>query len=234
MVPACCLGVRRAQRRNNGNCPSSPCSEAIQFSFFLYISGALSPSLNLPTPGWAPTSPVHRPFKSTPGFPAAFRFTHGNEIPADFHSQMLNGYLLLAVVLQVGETSVGLGLLASLELREPSWFSTATRGCGAGPFCISALWPVSSGCFFTSLVLGLLVSLSSDGCPGCLFYNLVLILIWSWEGVSTVFTYLAISFYLFIYFWSIYLLLINTTNILLLVDFSVLAITGFTLWKMRL
>lgn len=31
---------------------------------------------------------VHRPFRRTPGIPAAFRLTHMDEIPTDFHSQM--------------------------------------------------------------------------------------------------------------------------------------------------
>lgn len=51
------------------------------------------------------------PFKKTPGFPAALCLTQTDGISTDFHSQMLQGLLFLALVLQDGDPGVRLGTL---------------------------------------------------------------------------------------------------------------------------
>lgn len=59
------------------------------------------------------TESMHKPFKKTPGFPAAFHLTQTDRIPTDFHSQLLWGLFFLALVLQAGEPHTELGPLLS-------------------------------------------------------------------------------------------------------------------------
>ena len=65
---------------------------------------------------------------------------------------------------------------------------------GSGPAHFVPPLPYQSPCGFfrRSLIIRLLFSCSSDGYSCWLFYNLVVILMWSWEKVSATSTFFAI------------------------------------------
>lgn len=95
------------------------------------------------SPEWGPVrESVCRPFKRISRFPGAFHLTWMGGILAVFHSQMLWGFLFLALDPWVGELGVRLRPLTPqkgpLLPRCPSRCSTTTCGCGASLFCISA------------------------------------------------------------------------------------------------
>lgn len=66
--------------------------------------------------------------------------------------------------------------------------------CVWGPARFTSLphLPSLLGSFFMSLVIGVLFSYFSGGPQGWLFYNLVVIFMWSWEMASIAFTYFVI------------------------------------------
>lgn len=115
-------------------------------------------------------------------------------IPADFNSQLLSGLLFLVLVLWARECDVGLVPLALQrgppQLSYPSQCLTVTLGCGISLFHVSSATLPSLDIFILNYKY--LFSQSSGGSQGWLVSNLAVVLIWSWEEVSTVFTYSAI------------------------------------------
>lgn len=84
---------------------------------------------------------VCKPFKRSPGFPAAFHFTGMDGILAYFHRQMLWELLFLALVLQAGKPGLGLRLLSALggylQSKYFSQFLTTTCECRPNLFQVS-------------------------------------------------------------------------------------------------
>lgn len=103
----------------------------------------------------------------------------------DFHSQMFWIFFLQALVLQAGESHVG--LVSLISLPQQTQFLTATRGCRTSRFGSPLLLSVS--------MWRLLYFLSSRSSVQLVFrwfsgiYNLAVILTWWWKKASTTFTY---------------------------------------------
>ena len=132
-------------------------------------------------------------FKKTSVFPEVLCLTQMDGITIDFHSQILWGLLFLVLVLWAQEPSVDLGPLASqggttaAKISLPI-FNCHTRVWDQPVLCLYPSYQSRSGFFVISLVIGLLFSQCSGTSPGRSFYNLVVILMWSWEEVSIVST----------------------------------------------
>lgn len=124
-------------------------------------------------------------------------------IPSDFHSQFLWGALLphTGTLVWAGDPCSS-GGTSTAEISLPMLnFCLWVWGQLVSPLCPSD-WS-QYGIFFIFLVKALFswfsggsagsqVVQSSDSSPGQLFYNLVVIFMWSWKEASRAFTYPAI------------------------------------------
>ena len=114
--------------------------------------------------------------------------SHSATIPAGFHSQKLQGLCLLALEPWAGEPGSSGNLGSEIVFLT---FICHMQVWGQ-PILCSHPPPVSMWLLLVSLVVRLLFSYILGGSTWCLFYSLVVILVWLWEDVSTVFTYSAI------------------------------------------
>ena len=134
---------------------------------------------------------VHWPLKSVPVY-LATAISLLDEILTDFHSQILCGCLLLALVL--------LAVGPSVELRPP-FFLRGNLCCWDIPWNLSHHpwgWDQPFSTFrpsyqswcglCESLVITLLFSWSSVGYSGWFLYILVVVPVWSWEEASVTLT----------------------------------------------
>lgn len=98
-----------------------------------------------------------------PQVPAASGSPRKVKIPADFHSRMLCRFLFSSLESQAGvELKPLISWGGSLQLTDPSEFSTATRARGTSLFRVS--YPSRCGFFFMPIVIG--HNWSSDGYSG--------------------------------------------------------------------
>lgn len=111
---------KRAQRKDNGNCPSSP--ETTQLSLSLLCTGASRTTV----PPSESRMSTCQPFKRMPGFPVVFYLTGTGGISAGFHSWMSGlsswhwcssqGSLLWGWDIFSGRTSADISLLIHLPV----------------------------------------------------------------------------------------------------------------------
>ena len=157
----------------------SSCTSLVPMSCCL-SAGAWGESL------WESES-IHEPFKGHL-FPAGFSLTWMDKVPVDFYSQILLGLLFLALVLQPGEPGWGCDALLQRgyfgDIHPVLNHHTWVWGQSVLHLCPSYQFPCG---FLTALVIGHLFSFSLDGSPGWFFCNLVVILMCSWEEVSSVY-----------------------------------------------
>lgn len=136
------------------------------------------------------------PLKRTPGSTEALCLSPEMGFPTDVHSQNCGVSSSQHKCSKLGSRMWGWGplpLRGHLCSQDLSPNSSLPQ-MRVGPARLTSLphLPSLLGSFFMSLVIGVLFSYFSGGPQGWLFYNLVVIFMWSWEMASIAFTYFVI------------------------------------------
>ena len=191
MAHAYWLSGRKAQHRKNSNSPSSPCSEATWLSFSLYVSG-LPPSPRATVPPPEPRVSAYKQVIQCMGslggclgfkqLSVSLRWMEFLLIfTAGCHGKSSSLHQCPGWGAQCEDwTPPSSGGTSAAEISLPI-LKQHTWVWGQPLLCIYLFYQSWRGFFFIYLVIELMFSYSSHGSPGSLFYNLVVITMWSWD-----------------------------------------------------